>query len=363
MMRRGALLAAAALLLLAGSAGGARRAADYHLQKVLTGLDAPLYVASTPSEPDRIYVVEQPGLIRVVENGHLRQAPFLDVRSKISSGGERGLLSIAFHPNFAKNHLFYVDYTNLRGDTRVVQYRSNGTRAIPSSAKVLLAIAQPYPNHNGGQLQFGPDGMLYVGMGDGGSGGDPENRAQNLDILLGKILQLDVNRANAAPKVVAYGMRNPWRFSFDRATDDLYIGDVGQDEWEEIDYLRHGTIGKTLINFGWPRYEGRAVYDSGRPFDTKGRLVAPIAVYSHRLGCSVTGGYVYRGSAVPAAKGRYFYGDFCSGRIWSLKVVSGKAVGVRSESISVPSLSSFGEDTKGELYLTSLEGTLYKLTK
>jgi glucose/arabinose dehydrogenase len=361
-MRSGALAVGIAALFLAGGADGGRRTALLHLQPVVSGLDSPLYVASTPSEPGRIYVVEQPGVIRVVENGRLRAAPFLDIRSKISSGGERGLLSVAFHPGYRKNHRFYVDYTDVRGNTQVVEYLSDGTRAIASSARTLFSVAQPYPNHNGGQLQFGPDGLLYIGMGDGGSGGDPENRAQNLGVLLGKLLRFDVNASDASPTIVAYGLRNPWRFSFDRATGDLYIGDVGQGEWEEIDHLRPGTLGHGLINFGWNRYEGRAVYESGHPFDTRGRLVFPVAVYSHSQGCSVTGGYVYRGRAVPAARGRYFYGDFCSGTIWSL-TVTGSGAKVRRESIHVADLSSFGEDAHGELYATSLAGTVYRLSR
>jgi len=356
--RLAAVLAALGLLV---SAGAAAQGQPLRLSIVARGLDSLLYVASTPSEPNRIYVVEQTGAIRVVDNSRLRSAPFLDIRSKITSGGERGLLSVAFHPSYAKNHLFYVDYTDVHGDTRVVEYRSDGTRAIPSSARILFGVAQPYPNHNGGQIEFGPDGLLYIGMGDGGSGGDPQNRAQNLDSFLGKLLRLDVNRPGDRPAVVAYGLRNPWRFAFDRATDDLYVADVGQSEWEEVDYLRRGTLGKGLVNFGWNRYEGRAVYESGRPFDSRGRVVFPVAVYNHSDGCSVTGGYVYRGRAVPAARGRYFYGDYCSGTIWSLKVVRGKASGVRRESIHVPDLSSFGEDARGELYLTSLGGTVYRL--
>jgi glucose/arabinose dehydrogenase len=360
-VRWGALAAAVGAVLAAGAAGSGAAPARLHLVTVARGLDSPLYVASTPSEPSRIYVGEQPGVIRVIDGGRLRAAPFLDIRRLVSSGGERGLLSMAFHPKYATNHRFYVDYTDVNGNTRVVEYRSNGTRALPGSARQLFEVDQPYPNHNGGQLQFGPDGLLYVGMGDGGSGGDPENRAQNLSQLLGKLLTFDVDRSGARPRVAAYGLRNPWRFTFDRSTRDLYIGDVGQGEWEEIDYLRRGALGKGLVNFGWNRYEGQHVYEQGHPFDASGRLVFPIAEYSHSAGCSVTGGYVYRGRAVPAARGRYFYGDYCSGTIWSLKVSGGKATGVRREAMRVSSLSSFGEDTRGELYLTSLEGTVYRL--
>jgi Glucose / Sorbosone dehydrogenase len=216
------------------------RADAYRWRLVRSGFDAPLHVASTKAQPKRLYVVEQAGVIRVVVSGRLQPRPFLDIRSRVTSGGEQGLLSVAFHPNFAKNRLFYVDYTDVNGDTRVVQFKANraGTAGVPSSARQLLFVQQPYPNHNGGQLAFGPDGLLYIGMGDGGSGGDPGNRAQNLSVRLGKLLKINATRRGAQTQVADYGLRNPWRFSFDRANGDLYIGDVGQGDWEEIDYVR-----------------------------------------------------------------------------------------------------------------------------
>ncbi|HKP19214.1 MAG TPA: PQQ-dependent sugar dehydrogenase [Gaiellaceae bacterium] len=320
----------------------------------LTGVTAPA------SEPGRLYVVQQEGVVRVVDRGRVQARPFLDIRSLISSGGERGLLSIAFHPQYAKNHLFYVYYTDRNGDTRVVQYRSSGGRAVPSSAKQLLFEKQPFPNHNGGQLAFGPDGFLYIGLGDGGSGGDPNNNGQTMTNKLAKIWTLDVSKAGAQPVMVAYGLRNPWRFAFDRANGDLYIADVGQGEWEEIDYVPRAQLGK-LANFGWAVYEGKATFDSSRSLDRQGRLVFPIQVYSHNVGCSVTGGFVYRGKARPDLKGRYFYGDYCSGTVWSLQVRNGKATGVRKESYKIPGLTSFGEDARGGLYAVNEAGTLYRI--
>ena len=299
-------------------------------------------------------------MIKVVENGRTRAQPFLDIRNLIASGGERGLLSVAFHPGYAKNRLFYVDYTDTDGNTRVVQYRSNGKQAIPSSARQLFSEAQPFPNHNGGQLAFGPDGKLYIGLGDGGSGGDPNNNGQTFTTQLAKIWKLDVDKAGSKPELVAYGLRNPWRFSFDRANGDLYIADVGQGAWEEIDYVPRSKLG-SLMNFGWAVYEGKASYDSSRQLDRRGRLVTPIEVYSHSLGCSVTGGFVYRGKARRDLVGRYYYGDYCSGIVWSVKVKNGKPTGLRRETFKIAGLTSFGEDARGGLYAVSAAGLLYRI--
>ena len=324
------------------------------LTPVASGFSQPLYVAAPRSEPGVLYVVEQTGRIQRLAGG--KRTVFLDVSGQISCCGERGLLSVAFDPGYARNRLFYVDFTDRSGDTRVVRYRSNATRAIPSSARRLLFVKQPYANHNGGQLQFGPDGLLYVGLGDGGSGGDPGNRAQTLSSPLGKILRYKGGRWSNA----VYGVRNPWRFSFDRLTGDLFVADVGQDTWEEVDILPRGF---GLTNLGWRVYEGQTVFTQGQRPTPTGQLVAPTLVYRHGDdGCSITGGYVYRGSAVPAARGRYFYGDYCSGKIWSFVPSDGAATDVRQEPFQVPSLSSFGEDARGELYATSLNGTIYKLT-
>ena len=314
-----------------------------------SGFAAPVYVTAPRGEPGVLYVVEQGGAIWRLRNGVRGTTPFLDLRGSIAAGGERGLLSVAFDQGYGTNRLFYVDYTDQNGDTRVVRYRSDGNHALPGTATQLLFVKQPYSNHNGGQLQFGPDGSLYVGMGDGGAGGDPENRSQNLKSRLGKLLRYRAGRW----QIAAYGLRNPWRFSFDRVTGALWIGDVGQDEWEEIDTVPRGF---GLTNFGWRVWEGRSRYTPDQVPSGPGKLVFPVSVYHHGDdGCSVTGGYVYRGSAAPALRGRYVFGDFCSGKIWSLS--GGKA----TQFASVPELSSFGEDAAGELYAVSLSGSIFKL--
>ena len=336
-----------------------QRRAALRWKLISSRLESPTHVTSTKSQPNRLYVVEQPGTIRVFLRGRLLAKPFLDIRSIVKSGGEQGLLSVAFHPKFATNRRFYVDYTDRNGDTRVVEYRANrtGTAALRSTARQLLFVAQPYANHNGGQLAFGPDGRLYVGMGDGGSGGDPDDRAQNLDSRLGKLIRINVDRGTTT--IAAYGLRNPWRFSFDRANGNLYLGDVGQNQWEEVDFLPRPGSG--LVNFGWDAYEGNDRYESKAP-NPEGALVAPVFVYSHAQGCSVTGGFVYRGRAIKAARGRYFFGDFCSGRIWTLRISRGRATNVRQEGQRLESLSSFGENARGELYAVTLDGRLYRLT-
>jgi glucose/arabinose dehydrogenase len=348
-----------ALLTLACGAGASgQRAEALRLVKVVGGLSSPVHVAAPRSEPGRLYVVEQAGRIRVVERGRVVRT-FLDIRGLVASGGERGLFSIAFHPSYAQNRRFYVDYTDTAGNTRVVEYRSNGRTAIRSSRRQLVRIVQPFSNHNGGQLAFGPNGKLYVGMGDGGSGGDPANHAQTRGSLLGKLLTINVDVRGARPLISALGLRNPWRFSFDRANGDLYMGDVGQGTWEEIDYLPKGRLGR-LQNYGWSVFEGRARF-SDREL-AGGELVMPVHVYRNGgANCSVTGGFVYRGSAVAAAKGRYFFGDYCSGIVWSLKVSAGTARDVRRHGFNVPALSSFGEDARGELYLVSQQGTVFRL--
>jgi glucose/arabinose dehydrogenase len=346
-----------AALLLVPAAGGAPAAGPV---VVARGFDEPTYVTAPAGELGKLYVVEQPGRVRVLQNGRVRAEPFLDIRSLVKSGGEQGLLSLAFHPRYAQNHLFYVNYTDANGDTRVVEYRSDGTRADPSSARQLFFEKQPFPNHNGGQLAFGPAGLLYIGMGDGGSGGDPNNNGQTFTTKLAKLWKIDVNTPGAQPELVAYGLRNPWRFSFDRANGDLYIGDVGQGNWEEIDYVPRARLGR-LANFGWAVYEGRAPYDRSRKLDPRAPYVGPIQVYSHGLGCSVTGGFVYRGKAVKSLVGRYFYGDYCSGTVWSLKVVKGRATGLRRETFTIPALTSFGEDARSGLYAVSGRGVLYRI--
>jgi glucose/arabinose dehydrogenase len=332
--------------------------APVRLVEVVSGLESPTYVTAAPNEPGRLYVVEQPGRIRVVEDGTLLEAPFLDISADVTSGGEQGLLSVAFHPDYASNGLFYVDYTDRNGDTRVVEFRADGT-GPPVRTREIFFAEQPYPNHNGGQLAFAPDGRLLVGMGDGGRRDDPEDRAQDLASPLGKLLAFDTDVAEPEPEVLAYGLRNPWRFSFDRATDDLWIPDVGQDEWEEVNVVPAGE--SDLLNFGWDVREGLEPYED-KPLNDAGQLVDPVAVYDHTEGCSITGGYVYRGSELPELEGRYLYGDYCSGSIWSLALSPDGEADVRREPVRLPGLTSFGEDEAGRLYLASADGAVYRLS-
>jgi glucose/arabinose dehydrogenase len=349
----------AVLVIAASASAAAHRATALRLVKVVDGLQAPVQVTSAPGVPGLLFVVEQGGLVRVVKGGAIQPRPFLDVRSLTHASGEQGLLGLAFAPDYKRSRQFVVDYTDLNGDTRVMRYRSDGTKAIPASAKQLLFVDQPYVNHNGGMVAYGKDGLLYVGMGDGGSGDDPENRAQNPASLLGKLLRLDPARPSAKPVMVALGLRNPWRFSFDRANGDLWIGDVGQNKLEEVDHVTWPWSG--LLNFGWDSFEGLSPYEPTRL--GPGRLVKPVMQYSHELGCSITGGYVYRGTAVPEARGRYFYGDYCKGTVWSLKTVGETfARDARQEPFNVENVTSFGEGVGGELYAVSGgAGVLYRI--
>jgi glucose/arabinose dehydrogenase len=265
---------------------------------------------------------------------------------------------MAFHPEYASNGLFYVNYTDLMGDTHVVEYRRAGRNRDPVETREVLYVNQPYQNHNGGQLAFGPDGLLYVGMGDGGSASDPENRAQDLSSKLGKLLRRDVDEPGSEWERFAYGLRNPWRFSFDRVTGDLWIGDVGQGRLEEIDRVSAPDLDKEY-NFGWDVFEGSEVHED-KPLTPGGILVEPLAEYSHDLGCSVTGGYVYRGEELrDEAWGRYFFGDYCSGRIWSIARWNGQATR-RGHAFRIPEITSFGEDLDGELYALSRDGAVYR---
>ena len=351
------------------------------LERAWAGLSKPLGLVHAGDDSGRVFVLEQGGLIKVVENGQLLSRPFLDLTGQVSAIGpgysERGLLGLAFHPRFRDNGLFFVNYTDRRGDTQVVRYRvspADRNLADPASATTILSQPQPYANHNGGHLAFGPDGYLYIGLGDGGSANDPQGNGQNLATWLGKLLRIDVDggepyaiptdnpfraRAGARPEVWAYGLRNPWRYSFDRATGDLYIADVGQNAWEEIDVQPAGSGGGQ--NYGWNLMEG-AHCRPGVACDPSG-LTLPVAEYGRSAGCSVTGGYVYRGSAQPGLVGAYLYGDYCSGRVWAL--ARGTDGSWRStELLHAPNVqvSSFGEDEAGEVYLTSLgEGVVYRL--
>ena len=368
-MRRGVLIVVAALVASACAASGSTAetsstgAAAYSFRSILSASD-PVHVSAPANKPGWLYVVEQAGRIRLAVNGRYRSAPFLDIRRLVRSGGEQGLLSVAFHPQFAKNQRFFVNYTDVNGHTRVVEYRSNaaGTQALTRTRKQWLFVAQPYENHNGGQVAFGPDGRLYVGMGDGGSGGDPQNRAQNMGTLLGKLVRINVAVSKPNPQIAALGVRNPWRFSFDRANGDLYMADVGQNAWEEIDWVpRAQADASSRTSAGTCTRDARG--SSRRNRTRAGASCSPVHVYGRGDGCSVTGGFVYRGSAVPDARGRYFFGDFCTGTIWSLVMSGGRATDVRREGTRVGSLSSFGQDARGELYATSLDGRVYRLVR
>jgi glucose/arabinose dehydrogenase len=339
-------------------------------------MHAPDGVTSAGDGSGRLFVVQQSGQIRVVDpNGVLRAAPFVDLAPRIVVGGEQGLLGLAFHPNFAANGRLFVDYTRAGDGAEVIsELTASADRgsANPASERVLLTVADPYINHNGGQLAFGPDGYLYIGMGDGGGGGDPLGNGQSRKTLLGKILRIDVNGPHASgkqyaipntnpyaaggtspgaglPEIWAYGLRNPWRFSFDRGTGDLYIGDVGQNAWEEIDRQPAGFGGQ---NYGWNAFEGSHCYSAA----CSGVVaVSPITEYSHSDGCSVTGGYVYRGTRQPSLKGIYVFGDYCAGTIFTVPAGGGihppKPVAHTGKLIS-----SFGEGEDGEIYMVDLGG-------
>lgn len=329
--------------------------------RLVAEFDQPVMVVPVPGATPgtRHYVVERSGTIRFLD-GSTPGGVALDVSAQISSGGERGLLGLAVATVDGSPHGF-VDYTNSSGDTRVVEYTIGADGVFdPASARERLAVAQPFANHNGGHLAIGPDGFLYVGLGDGGSGGDPEQRAQDLDTLLGKIVRLDPARPDAAPEIWAYGLRNPWRFSFDRDTGRLWIGDVGQNRFEEIDRAPEGSTGGE--NYGWDRYEGTARFE-GDPLPDDQR-VDPIYVYGRGNGnCSVTGGHVYRGSKVPGLRGRYVFGDYCRGELLSF-VADASTVDdgdVTALGIQIPQLSSFADDGTGELFAMSLDGGVYRL--
>lgn len=357
-MKRATLLVAVALAgvaAIAVSARGGDERVSYTFTPAIRGLDSPVHVAAPRSEPNNLYIVEQRGRIRVRVGSRLQARPFLDIRSLVQCCGEQGLFSVAFHPNYARNKRFYVQYTDRSGDTRIVEYLSRGLARSPVRRRPIWFQDDPYSNHNGGQLAFGPDGYLYASPGDAGSGGDPENRAQNMRSLFGKLLRFNVNAPQPQPLIAALGLRNPWRFSFDRKTGDLYIGDVGQNAFEEVNFTPRRSPG--LENYGWRVYEGRSRFTNEQP--TSGRLVFPIVVQPNGPNCSVIGGFVYRGAAVPGARGRYFFGDNCEPQIRTVAAPGGKKV--RGEPVKISSLSSFGEDAKGELYATSLDGVVYRL--
>jgi glucose/arabinose dehydrogenase len=343
--------------------------------RIASGFREPVDVQSAPGDC-RLFVVEQAGRIRVMRNGAVLPAPFLDIAGRIASGGERGLLGLAFHPRFAENGRFFIDYTDPNGDTHVAELRATGDAADAGSERLVLFQRQPFANHNGGGLAFGPDGFLYVGLGDGGSAGDPQRNGQSLGTFLGKLLRIDVDsaapyavprdnpfvgRAGASPEIWAFGLRNPWRFAFDRATGDLLIGDVGQGAVEEIDVAsRRGGD-----NFGWNVTEGSSCYQPSSGCSTAG-ITMPVAEYRHDGGaCSVTGGVVYRGTRMPFLQGTYFYSDYCRPFVRSFRLTGGVASDARDRTselgAGLNSVTSFGVDADGEVYIVDHDGEIYRV--
>jgi glucose/arabinose dehydrogenase len=353
---------------------------DYEFVTVAEGFESPIYVTDAGDGSGRLFVVEQAGVIRIVQDGTTLETPFLDIRSIVNRGGsEQGLLGLVFHPDYATNGQFFINYTALDEKNTIARYQVNPddpNTADPDSETILLALEDIYANHNGGQLAFGPDGYLYIGTGDGGSAGDPHGNGQNGLALFGKMLRIDVNTTtddkpygipadnpfvdnpDFAPEVWAYGLRNPWRFSFDALTGDLYIADVGQNEWEEINFQPADSTGGE--NYGWNIMEGTHSY-SGEPIPEG--LTMPFTEYSHDNGCSVTGGYVYRGSTLPDLHGVYFFGDFCTGIVWtSQRNEDGVWETNRLMNTGFP-ISSFGTDAAGELYIINYGGSILRLER
>jgi glucose/arabinose dehydrogenase len=352
----------------------------FELDRIATGLDSPTYVTSPPGDT-RLFVVQQTGLIRIIKDGQLVPTPFADLTKLVTAGGEQGLLGLAFHPGFATNGRLFVYYTSRAQHEQVWELHARpGSDTVSGARRLLLDMADPFPNHNGGDLQFGPDGFLYIGTGDGGSAGDPGARSQNVKVPLGKLLRIDIDthpsgRSYGIPAgnpfaangkglrlIYAWGLRNPWRYSFDRATGDLWIGDVGQDHYEEVDHVKKGK--GLAADFGWSHYEGTHLFDASHALTTGGHVVWPVAQYSHDLGCSITGGYVYRGPSIPGLNGRYVYADYCSGRMWTIAPGSKSPRDVTSfaNAAGLKSPVSFGEGGDGTLYVLSGHGELYRFS-
>lgn len=349
--------------------------AGVRLEEVVSGLERPVDIASPPDD-DRLFVLEQPGRIRIIRDGEVLPAPFLDITSQVgSTGNEQGLLGIAFHPDYQSNGQFYINYTDTDGDTRVERYRvsaANPDRADPGSAHLIIGYSQPYRNHNGGQVLFGPDGMLYIPTGDGGSGGDPEGHGQNLESLLGKMLRIDVDggdpyaipgdnpfvgRSDVRHEIWAYGLRNPWRVAFDAQENLLYIADVGQNAYEEVSVVAADESG---LNFGWNIMEASHCFEP-RILCSRDGLVLPVIEYPRSQGISITGGYVYRGEEIPELRGRYLYADFGQSWIRALRYQGAGAVDDSELDMDgVNQITSFGVDRHGEMYVATLTGTIYK---
>ncbi len=352
------------------------------LKTIATGLDFPLYLTTAPGDNNRLFVAEKGGRIRVIKNEALLETPFLDISNLVSTGSEQGLLGIAFDPGYATNGRFYVSYTDTSGDSMVVRYLVSGNPDVSQTTpdRIILTIDQPFSNHNGGSIVFGPDEYLYIGMGDGGSGNDPQGNGQDLTDLLGSMLRIDVRpqgdytipgdnpfitHPSAKPELWDFGLRNPWRFSFDRQTGDLYIADVGQNAREEINVAPASQVRGKGFNYGWNIMEGTICTPGVNPNCSKTGLTLPVLDYDHSGGaCSVTGGYVYRGSAIPDIQGTYFYADYCAGWVKSFVYRNGAATDHKDWQSLSPggSITSFGEDGQGELYILTSQGGVYRIS-
>jgi len=378
----GAVVAAVAALFVALQGGRASGGTPSLGLRSVGTFDAPIYVTHAPGAAGFLYVVQQGGQIRVVDHGTVRAQPFLNISGRVSCCGERGLLSIAFDPRYRSNHIFYAAYTNALGNLEVDEFHAPSNRSANRfSRRTVLVVPHPgESNHNGGQLQFGPDGLLYISTGDGGGGGDNHDNARHLNVLLGKILRINPHKHGSAPysvprtnpyvgrtgrdEIFSYGLRNPWRFSFDSANGNLAIGDVGQASWEEIDYA---TLSRAKGSyFGWPTWEGRAAFDLSRPDPNPNHRppIFPIKVHDHSLDCAIIGGYVVHSSTLSLLDGRYVYSDNCNGDIRSLRASTSGATGDRSTGLDVANPSAFGVGGAGQLYVASLgDGHVYQLVQ
>jgi glucose/arabinose dehydrogenase len=340
------------------------RSEAFAVERIATGLDRPTWVGTAPGDLEALWVLEQPG--RIVRLAGGERETLLDLGRDVGVGAEQGLLGIAFDPNFAVSRRLFLHWSDPRGDTRVAELRmrADGRAIVPRPVRELLRVDQPEPNHNGGQLAFGPDGRLYLGLGDGGGAFDPRRNAQDPESKLGKLLSVDVDAPEPDWRVELIGLRNPWRFSFDLALGEVWIADVGQDQVEEIDRVLLEPD-EPPKNLGWSAFEGdRPVTEEGEHPLHAGDLVWPAAQYTHADGCSVTGGYVYHGTGLPRLKGRYLYGDFCSGTLWTLRAAPGRgATDVRRERAAVPQLTHIGPDGEGEPLFASAAGSIYRAVR